>query len=135
MRAGVIEQIGSPREIYRHPVNHFVADFIGETNFLEGRINNGILETDSGRISLKGLPDGEIMIAVRPECVKISRNLDGLQGKIVKSTYLGEVEQYQIQLQGEDSPSWRVALYNPRERFLANTTVSLHFDVNDVILI
>ena len=38
MRSGVVEQIGSPQEIYYHPVNEFVADFIGEANFLKGRL-------------------------------------------------------------------------------------------------
>ena len=38
MRSGVVEQIGTPQEIYYHPVNEFVADFIGEANFLQGRL-------------------------------------------------------------------------------------------------
>ena len=36
MKNGVVEQMGSPQEIYYHPVNEFVADFIGEANFLKG---------------------------------------------------------------------------------------------------
>lgn len=35
---GVVQQVGKPREIYEHPANRFVADFIGETNFIEGAV-------------------------------------------------------------------------------------------------
>ena len=38
MNQGRIEQVGSPTEIYRRPRNRFVADFIGETNFIDGQI-------------------------------------------------------------------------------------------------
>ena len=45
MRSGVVEQIGTPQEIYYHPVNEFVADFIGEANFLKGRRSRTPLRT------------------------------------------------------------------------------------------
>ncbi|MFC3630456.1 putative 2-aminoethylphosphonate ABC transporter ATP-binding protein [Paracoccus angustae] len=70
MNHGVIEQIGTPTEIYRHPASLFVADFIGETNRIpsrfEGgavRIGNTVLET-----RVPGLSDGQkVMVVVRPE--------------------------------------------------------------------
>src|SRR6266545_4572184 len=49
LRDGVIEQVGDPRTVYREPANRFVADFIGETNWLSGEIVN----RDDGRIEVK----------------------------------------------------------------------------------
>jgi spermidine/putrescine transport system ATP-binding protein len=54
MNQGVVQQIGGPREIYEHPANRFVADFIGETNFIEGTV--AALETDAEpvKVSVNG---------------------------------------------------------------------------------
>ncbi len=85
MRAGRLLQVGPPREIYNRPVNRFVADFIGETNFLLGRVEGGaILLASGGRIKtpdqVRGWPTdpgqggagrGEVTLAVRPEQVRI----------------------------------------------------------------
>ena len=57
MCAGLIQQIGTPREIYERPVNKFVADFVGTTNFVEGRVtardgneNRWVVATELGPI-------------------------------------------------------------------------------------
>lgn len=70
MNHGVIEQIGTPTEIYRHPASLFVADFIGETNRIASTYSRGavtlgslVLNTD-----VAGLAEGqEVMVAIRPE--------------------------------------------------------------------
>ncbi|MCG2821697.1 MAG: ABC transporter ATP-binding protein, partial [Candidatus Atribacteria bacterium] len=54
MNAGKIQQIGTPQEIYAHPVNYFVADFIGKANFLEGRVAN-ILSLEEIEVDIKGV--------------------------------------------------------------------------------
>ena len=71
---GQIVQIGTPREIYRKPVNSFVADFIGETNLLEGNVIDGNIELAGGRIKADAIAkdcevpaSGPVTIAVRPE--------------------------------------------------------------------
>jgi len=73
MSAGRIQQVGVPREIYTRPVNRFVADFIGETNFLMGTHEPGGVRLDCGAlIALKGAADaGRVTVAVRPEQVRI----------------------------------------------------------------
>ncbi len=79
MSAGRIQQIGSPRDIYTRPVNRFVADFIGETNFLTA-VHDGTgvllpggyradLPGGGGDAALKGKP---VTAAVRPELVRIT---------------------------------------------------------------
>jgi spermidine/putrescine transport system ATP-binding protein len=74
MNAGRLLQVGPPREIYNRPVNRFVADFIGETNFLAGRVEGGALRLGSGEVlALPGLPGegSRVTVAVRPEQVRI----------------------------------------------------------------
>ena len=98
---GVVQQSGRPDEIYNHPNNQFVADFLGKVEFLKG-------ESKDGRIHLLGtdqyLPyDGEkrgmVEIAVRPENITMSVPGDaGLKGRVDKRYYLG------------DSADWRIAL-------------------------
>jgi spermidine/putrescine transport system ATP-binding protein len=80
---GRVEQIGSPREIYDRPKTQFVANFIGETNFLEGTSET------RGSFTCKRLPHpiivedgnehiGEGVLSIRPERVNIAPDLKGL---------------------------------------------------------
>jgi iron(III) transport system ATP-binding protein len=68
MNQGVIEQVGTPVEIYREPATPFVADFVGKVNVLPGRVRAGTLELGTLRIPYQG-QDGEARIYLRPEDV------------------------------------------------------------------
>ena len=73
MRDGAILQTGTPREIYEAPSSRFVADFIGETNFLTGTARDGSVRLSSGDvIALPFAASGEVTLAVRPEQVRIA---------------------------------------------------------------
>jgi spermidine/putrescine transport system ATP-binding protein len=71
MRDGRILQTGTPRDIYEAPANRFVADFIGETNFLTGRAASGTLHLASGETLPAPGAQGETTLAVRPEQVRL----------------------------------------------------------------
>jgi spermidine/putrescine transport system ATP-binding protein len=81
MRDGVIEQLGAPDEIYEKPVTRFVADFIGDTNLIEGKVaviegGKALLQLAAGseliKVSTGNLTLGEeVSIAVRPERIKL----------------------------------------------------------------
>ena len=98
---GVVQQSGRPDEIYNHPNNQFVADFLGKVEFLKG-------ESKDGRIHLLGtdqyLPyDGEkrgmVEIAIRPENITMSAPGDaGLKGRVDKRYYLGDSADRRIAL-------------------------------------
>lgn len=75
MNEGRIEQIGSPKEIYGNPVNHFVADFIGRINMIKMK---------------------EALIGVRPEHVKITCDEGVMQGEIIQKHYMGSYTIYMI---------------------------------------
>jgi spermidine/putrescine transport system ATP-binding protein len=93
MRKGNILQIGAPREIYNHPKDRFVADFIGETNFLSGTVEGGAIRLTSG--DLVEAPtqgrSGKVTLAVRPEQVRISGAGDpgSLAATVADSVYFG----------------------------------------------
>jgi len=72
---GAIEQLGSPRELYERPATSFVARFLGESTFLEGRMSGGAVELGGDRIPVAagGVADGEaVALVVRPEAVAIA---------------------------------------------------------------
>jgi iron(III) transport system ATP-binding protein len=77
MSEGVIEQVGSPEEIYRLPATSFVADFVGLMNFLPGTAGPGESQAQCGTVTLEcdyphGFPTGSpIVIAIRPEDVRV----------------------------------------------------------------
>ena len=94
MREGVIQHLGTPREIYQRPQNLFVATFIGQTNILPGRIQNGTLVFHSGHAEAfpgwESIPDQQVQISIRPEEFVIGpENGEGIPGTVVDSIYLG----------------------------------------------
>ena len=96
MNRGVIEQCGTPREIYERPRSLMVADFIGQSNTLTGRVlgregEGYVIETADGRLTSHGAPDltGEVRVMIRPEDVALAGGDNTLQGTVAKSTYLG----------------------------------------------
>lgn len=96
---GRIEQIGRPEELYEMPASAFVADFIGETNFLSGdvvgldaRECRVLLDGDglvTGRVAADGLAAGTgARLAVRPDRVRLG-NAEGIEGTIAERIYSG----------------------------------------------
>ena len=92
MRAGKLLQVGSPRDIYNRPVDRFVADFIGETNFLPGVAQGGTVRLSSGDIvALDGPAMGNVTLTVRPEQVRIvAAGEDGaMRATVTAAVYFG----------------------------------------------
>ena len=109
MNAGRIEQVGTPKEIYSHPVSQFVAEFIGETNVFEAvatRAENGIsLKMESGTAmasALDNIENGEFVnCSVRPDMIRISdKPVDGfnLPGVVAEHIFSGSFEKAIIRL-------------------------------------
>ncbi|HEY8900416.1 MAG TPA: ABC transporter ATP-binding protein [Chthoniobacterales bacterium] len=128
LEGGHIAQIGDPQSVYRRPKSKVVADFIGETNFIEGRIldakgADASVETPVGTFhGVVSDPDwlpkpGEsATLSVRPECWRIDLtrpSKNATAGRIGESTYLGEIAQYQFQPIAAGAPALKIFELNP----------------------
>lgn len=102
MKEGILEQLGTPDEIYEHPHTKFVADFIGESNVFDATVlsrTNGeiALQTETGRVLAKnnGNLVGEMVhVSIRPERIKFSENDVGgfeLSGLVKEHVYVGSI--------------------------------------------
>jgi iron(III) transport system ATP-binding protein len=114
MREGVIEQLGTPEQIYRSPANRFVAGFIGEANFITGTVRSFTettltLETACGIFVAKKAqhafkPGDAVELCIRPEHIRfdtpVSDLPNRLNGHFAESTYLGDVTQHLLALPG-----------------------------------
>jgi len=107
MQSGRIEQIGSPLEIYERPQNTFVADFIGTTNLLHGRLvaTDGAIATvdcrgATLRVAAAAGPDGrDVVVVLRPEKVDLdpAEPMDNtLAAAVTQLVYLGDTIVYSV---------------------------------------
>ena len=102
MDRGAVQQVATPTELYEHPKNRFVADFIGKVNLIEAKVLRQIgrkIDCEAkgiGRLELPtdGLVGPQVSIAIRPEKLKISRAepsaLIRLQGRVRDVSYYGD---------------------------------------------
>jgi len=127
---GIIQQIGTPSDIYETPKNKFIAEFVGYVNFLEGIIesfdqNSEIYQvsTEHGNVSLKRtrgenlLKGDKIFLVIRPETVTIfpqdSEDLPNmLTGEIQDSMYAGNLVKYTIRCGDREI---LIDQYNPKD--------------------
>ena len=92
MSNGKIRQVGTAKEIYIHPKNRFVANFIGESNFLTGEATDGALKLATGEtIDVAGLKaGGRSTVIVRPEQLRLGAEKDGgLKARVRTLVYFG----------------------------------------------
>ncbi len=101
INSGVVQQQGTPVEVYNRPSNPFVADFVGKVNFLKGVAENGriqIVGTDECLL-YDGDLSGRVDVAIRPENIHIvPLSAGSIKGKIVSEYYMGENSDCRIKL-------------------------------------
>jgi len=131
MNRGIVEQVGTPAEIYEAPESSFVAAFIGDTNFFEG-----VVESSSNGYSdlrIEGFPPvrcfndsprrpgDSVYLSVRPEKIRLSSNPpDGgsgsanvVKGVVEDLVYLGSMTKYWVRVE-----DYRLVVIRPHHRFL-----------------
>jgi len=110
MNQGVIEQIGSPIEVYRFPNSRFVANFIGRANFVDGLV----LDQAGAMLTIQALGEtvtlsnvkrtfskGEaVTLIVRPEMIQIKKTGGVYNGIVRRAVYLGDVIEYAVEIGG-----------------------------------
>ncbi|MCR5791025.1 MAG: ABC transporter ATP-binding protein [Lachnospiraceae bacterium] len=104
MNKGVVEQMGTPQEIYYRPKNEFVADFIGEANFLHGKLlrrqgADGIIEINGNEIEVKEIGDTEpgtdCTLLLRPEGATLA-DAGELPCEVTLSCFMGSYQNYHV---------------------------------------
>jgi spermidine/putrescine transport system ATP-binding protein len=113
MSNGEVQQIGGPTDIYERPVNRFVADFIGDTNFLDGEIvgfNDDLVTCRIGSQSMfEALNSGDhvvgdrVTLFLRPEKIRLSAAVDAAApdtrpGEVANIVYLGNQAAYTVDM-------------------------------------
>jgi len=102
MDGGCIRQEGEPLEVYRQPRSRFVAEFLGETNFLEGQVDGAGIATGIGRFEIAGtrLRSGSVLLSIRPEAWRLGAagSVNSFPAKITESVYLGEMARHRVGL-------------------------------------
>jgi ABC-type Fe3+/spermidine/putrescine transport system ATPase subunit len=116
MRDGVIEQVGTPGEIYDRPRNTFVADFVGSANLIRGRRRPDlerdglvVIETSGGAL-VHGTPsgqpsDGDVLMAVRTVRLRLDRtrpaaSVNAWPARIRQRVFQGDFTQYHVEWDG-----------------------------------
>ncbi|HSX70713.1 MAG TPA: ABC transporter ATP-binding protein, partial [Pseudomonas sp.] len=101
MSKGRILQVGTPSEIYENPANRTVADFIGETNFLEAQaIGEQLQLADGQTLPSHCSAQGAVTLAIRPERVALSDS-GNLAGEVEEVVYIGTDTLYLLRVAGQ----------------------------------
>ncbi len=114
LRAGRLEQLGTPRELYSEPGSRFVAGFLGETNFIPGVVESvsdaGVrITTEAGPLMSSrsntehSKPGAEVVCSIRPEAVDLDQHDQShniFEAKILDSMYLGGSAQRRLEIAG-----------------------------------
>jgi spermidine/putrescine transport system ATP-binding protein len=113
MNQGTLQQVASPGDMYEHPANRFVADFIGTINVFEGTVSQGNTITtaalDTPILASQSAAAGQVWVGIRPEKITMTAanatrpegpaampQANVARGTIVASAYLGAITQYDI---------------------------------------
>jgi iron(III) transport system ATP-binding protein len=153
MNEGRIQQIGTPREIYEGPANQFVADFVGNTNFIEGSIltvgetllNVGagfsrlMIRTEVGDVAAttdQTLRPGErVAVSVRPEDVDLCENRPAgenvWEGRVEQKVFLGEAVDFQVKV----GPRTLLSRRHPTLRTKIGETIFVHLDPEKCVVL
>jgi spermidine/putrescine transport system ATP-binding protein len=135
MSQGKVLQMGPAVEIYERPTTRFVADFIGEANFLEGTVRS--LKGDQavvaipawgtelvGVITARIQVGDDVVVSIRPEKVRLSEAPEGtancLEGTVTTSTYIGSDTHIYLDVRGQRMKVWeqnRTSRLDPREYY------------------
>ena len=139
MSKGVVAQMGTPQEIYYHPVNEFVADFIGEANFLKGKMTGRsgdlvTLDIEGNPLQVEGHDNMEVgseyTLVLRPEAATLADE-GGLPCSVVLSCFMGSYQNYHVMV---GNTLVKLEEHNPKNKhiYAVGDKCSLVFDPKSV---
>lgn len=144
LRAGKCEQIGTPFHVYRRPDNLFIANFVGDTNFLDGTISTidstGAIVDLRGGLSLKVhetsyLSGERVVLAIRQELTTIKNDnvgeVNALSGVIQAVRFLGDYLRIEIKLANSDIVDAKIPLHDMQKYPKINDVTFVSFRPQD----
>jgi iron(III) transport system ATP-binding protein len=135
LKDGEVHQVGTPSEIYRRPNSKFVAEFIGETNFVTASKNEARLDTPLGTLECTMETGSQTNVcSIRPEAIAVQNTPvaeNGFSGICVETIYLGEVAQHQVKV--AENLVLRVTEVNPSHGGKIGDTMHLFVHPKDVV--
>lgn len=135
MKDGVIQQIGTPQEVYEHPANLFVAGFIGvpQMNFYDGETDGKEIIIGKTRIQVEpekqaalakqSAENRKVTVGIRPEHVEI-KDGEGMEGTVEVSEMMGSSSHLHVNAEGKDT----IIVVNSGER-IYHTGEQIHFHI------
>lgn len=151
LKSGRLMQVGPPRVLYERPANRFVADFLGETNFVTAEVkarstDRVTLETPAGILESSvfpaDLPDtGNVTCSIRPEALHLHHHFTGdttlpantFLARQADAVYLGEIAQYQLAV--SDDVRLKAFELNPRLLDRGETELRVSIEPEDVVVL
>ena len=132
MNQGYIQQMGSPEQIYNEPENAFVADFIGESNIVDGlMIHDELVEIFGAKFACvdKGFGNNQpVDVVIRPEDIDLVKPEEGtLQGVVTHLIFKGV--HYEMEVTTPDGYEW---LVHSTDMFPVGEKVGIHVDPFDI---
>ena len=130
MRQGKIEQVAAPEQLFHHPANRFIAAFVGQADFLPGKVVDSTIDTEIGPLTANNLNGGaELDVLIRPDDVVITPRPDGI-GQIILRRFRGGENLYCVQL-----PSGRrIHSHQPgRDIYEPGTRVDVSVQTTEVV--
>lgn len=146
MSKGQIQQLGTPKEIFGKPKNHFVANFLGYANFIKGKIvsennYNLIFESDT-KLRLEIKANGrhqvgdDVLLTIKPEMIEIVPNdrigANVIEGEILVGDYVGSTTGYEIKIKDGSILKTSVLGLDP---YTAHQNVKLYLNPDKIIIL
>ncbi len=139
MNKGVVAQVGTPQQIYYHPNSEFVADFIGEANFLYGKIeskngNQGVMDINGCKVDVVDVENftegSEATLVLRPEAATLGDS-GQLECKVLLSCFMGSYQNYHVTV---GNFVVKITEFNPKQKkiYQVGDTAYVRFEASDV---
>ncbi len=153
MSRGRVMQVGTPVEIYERPNSRFVADFIGESNFLNGTVRevqdeHATVHVPTLNAEVKGLNTGKVragekaVVSIRPEKIRLSEEpalqTNCFKGQVTNTTYIGSDTHVYVDVGGQKMKVWeqnKISSLDPKAYYALGQNVCLNlFPENTLVL-
>jgi spermidine/putrescine ABC transporter ATP-binding subunit len=147
---GKLEQMGTPEEVYEKPINRFVAGFVGETNFLTGKIvrqeGKAITVKVQSGLSFQclahsgsNIDNNEVTVSLRPEKIILApaktKDVNCVRGIVEESVYLGHSSRYQIRIGDDLSLTMIQANRAKSARAVKNERILIGWEIQDARIV